>query len=142
MSEKAQPKHKLQGVGAVLTGLASIVVLSIGTDVLLSKIGVAPPLGDPMGDKLLIIATCYRTIYAIIGCYLAARLAPSKPMKHALILGGVGLVASTLGAIAMWGKPETTGHEWYPIVLIVLAMPPAWIAGKAREVELSGQMSD
>ena len=36
--------------------------------------GVFPPLGQPTGNALLLLATIYRTIFGIAGCYLTARL--------------------------------------------------------------------
>ena len=50
-------------------------------------------------------------------------------MGHALTLGVLGLLASSAGAIAMWG----VGPAWYPLALIALALPNAWIGGKLRE---------
>jgi hypothetical protein len=47
-------------------GCLAVVVLSIGTDIVLHKLGIFPPLGQKMAD---------RTVYGIIGSYLRARLA-------------------------------------------------------------------
>ena len=44
----------------------------------------------------------------------------------ALILGGIGVALSTMGAVAMWNEPP----RWYPISLIVFALPCAWLGGK------------
>jgi hypothetical protein len=41
------------------------------------------------------------------GSYLAARLAPDRPMQHALVLGAVGLALSIAGAVGTWNAgPE------------------------------------
>ena len=40
-------------------------------------------------------------------------------MGHALVLGGLGLVASVAGAVAMWDF----GPNWYPLALVALALP-------------------
>jgi hypothetical protein len=40
-----------------------------------------------MADALLLLATAYRTVYGVAGSDLAARLAPGRPMAHALALG-------------------------------------------------------
>ena len=53
-----------------------------------------------MSDGLFVLATAYRTVFAIAGCYITARLAPDRPMMHALVLGSVGVVRSTAGAVA------------------------------------------
>ena len=62
---------------------------------MLNAIDVFPALGEPMSDPLLLLATAYRTLYGVVGGYIAARLAPDRPMIHALALGVLGLVASS-----------------------------------------------
>jgi hypothetical protein len=52
-------------------------------------------------------------------------------MKHALALGVVGIVLTTLGSVAMSDKAPI----WYDIVLVVMTLPIAWFAGRL------GQMS-
>jgi hypothetical protein len=48
-------------------------------------------------------------------------------MRHALILGIVGLVLSAAGAIAT--IPMDLGPAWYPIALVITALPCAWLGG-------------
>jgi hypothetical protein len=114
----------------VLAGFLAVVILSIGTDVALRAAGIFPPLEQRVRDALLLLATAYRTIYSIGGSYIAARLAPSRPMRHALVLGVLGLVAGTAGAIATWNGGPAYEPKWYPLALIALAMPAAWVGGK------------
>ncbi|MGH9492683.1 MAG: hypothetical protein ACRD2K_04210 [Terriglobales bacterium] len=99
-SESHSKGRVLRRIGAVFAGLVAIFVLSLGTDAALHGAGVFPAWGQPMSDALFLLATVYRTLYAILGSYLAARLAPDRPMQHALALGVVGLVLSTAGAVA------------------------------------------
>ena len=40
-----------------------------------------------MSDALFLLATVYRSLYAVAGSYVTARLAPHRPMKHALAGG-------------------------------------------------------
>jgi len=122
---------------ALLAGFVVAIVLSLGTDLGLHAIGVAPSLGQPMSDRLLLLATVYRTVYGVIASYVVARLAPYRPLQHALVGGLVGLVVSTAGAIATWNLG--LGPHWYPLALIVLAVPPAWVGGKLREMQLKSQ---
>jgi len=89
-----------------------------------------------MSDALFLLATVYRTIYCIGGSYIAARLAPDKPMKHALMLGVVGLIVSTAGAVATWNRGPEFGPHWYPVALIVTAIPCAWLGGRLRVTQL------
>jgi hypothetical protein len=76
-----------------------------------------------MSSGLLLIATAYRTVYGIIGGYITARLAPFRPMAHALVGGFMGLAANALGAIATWN--QNLGPHWYPLALTVQALPGA-----------------
>lgn len=110
---------------AVLAGLIFIFVTHTGMDVLFESMGWMPARGEPLTDAGLMWASAYRAIFSILGCYLTARLAPANPMRHALILGGIGVVLSSLGAIAMWDL----GHVWYPLSLIILTLPYAWLGG-------------
>ena len=120
-----------RSVGAVLAGFIVVVLLSIGTDLLLHAIGILPRLGDAVSDSLLVVATAYRTIYSVVGSYITARLAPDRPMKHALVGGVIGLILGTVGAVVTWNGAGM-GHHWYSIALAVLALPCAWVGGKLR----------
>ena len=119
---------------AVFAGLVLIVVLSMGVDAILHGAGVFPPMGTPMATSLWILATAYRIVFSAAGCYLAARLARANPMRHAMILGWIGVVISTLGTIATWNKGPESGPKWYPISLNLVALPCAWLGGKLAEM--------
>jgi hypothetical protein len=112
----------------VLLGLVAVVVLSLGTDQVLHMLRVYPPWGQPMHEPgLNLLALAYRIAYAVLGSYLAARLAPRNPMRHALVLGVIGSALSLAGAIA--AIPMDLGPSWYPIALVATAMPCAWLGG-------------
>jgi hypothetical protein len=122
------PRNLWRSAGAVLLGFLVVVVLSLGTDQVLHVLGVYPPWGQPMYDTgLNLLALAYRIVYAILGSYVAARFAPRNPMRHAMVLGVLGLIVSTLGAIAAI-KMEM-GPRWYPILLALTALPCAWLGG-------------
>ena len=117
-----------RSVAAVLLGLVAVVVLSLGTDQILHVLAVYPSWGQPMHDaELNLLALSYRVVYSVLGSYIAARLAPRNPMRHALILGAVGLILSTIGAITT--IPLNLGPSWYPIALVLTAVPCAWLGG-------------
>ena len=132
MSETHDLRRGLRRIRAVLAGLLAIIILSIGTDMALRAAGIFPQIGQPMVDALFLLATAYRTVYGVAGSYIAARLAPDRPMRHALALGVVGLALSIAGAVVMWG----VGPAWYPLALIALAMPCAWAGGRLRGMQL------
>ena len=87
-------------------------------------------------DAALLLATVYRTVYGVGGSYLIARLAPDRPMQHALVGGVVGLAVSIVGAAVTWNRGPAFGPHWYPLALIVLALPTAWVGGKLRLMQL------
>jgi hypothetical protein len=118
---------------ALFAGFVVVVALSILTDVALHASGIFPALGQPMSDGLLLLATSYRTLYAVLGSYLTARLAPYGPMLHALIGGCVGLSLATIGAVTTWNKGPEFGPHWYPLALVVTALPCAWLGGRLAE---------
>src|SRR6516164_3731916 len=74
MSEPPPQRRTLRSVGAVLAGALAGIFLSLGTDLLMHAIGFFLPLGQPMASGPLLVATVYRTIYGVIGSYIAARL--------------------------------------------------------------------
>ena len=125
---------------ALFAGFVVGFVLSLGTDMGLHAIGLFPALGQPMTDALLLIATGYRTVYAVISSYVIARLAPNRPMGHALISGVLGVIVCTVGALVTWNSG--LGPHWYPVALIVLALPPAWLGGRLRVMQLRSRDSD
>jgi hypothetical protein len=127
----------LKSIGAVLAGAIVAILLELGTDELLRQLHVFPPLSQPMTDsRLLGLATVYRTIYGVVGGYVTAWLAPSRPMLHAFILGTLGELAAIAGVIATWNDVDKYGPHWYPIALVVLALPPAllgaWLYERRR----------
>jgi len=128
MSPKSSSTSIWRSVGAIFAGIVVGIVLTLGSDALLRAAGVFTPLGQSMSSGLLLIATAYRTVYGIIGGYITARLAPFKPMAHALVGGFMGLAANALGAIATWN--QNLGPHWYPLALTVLALPAACAGGK------------
>jgi len=123
----------LRSVGAVLGGLVVIFALSTGTDEVLHAAGSLSRGPLPMaGAEVLILGLlAYRLIYSVAGCYLTARLAPSRPRLHAMVLGGIGVLFSTMGAIM--NARLQLGPGWYPWALVVLALPCAWLGGKLAE---------
>ena len=121
---------KWRSVWAVVAGLIVIVVLSMGMDAIMRVTGVFPPYGQAMSDGLFAWATIYRVISSIIGCYITARLAPSRPITHALYLGVLGVLISAVATVATWNKGPAFGPHWYPIALVLVSIPCAWIGGK------------
>jgi len=117
-----------KSVWAVVAGVLFIIVVTTLVDILLHLVGVYPPMGQPMNDGLAVLATAYRIPISVAGAWLTARLAPGNPMKHALILGVVGTVLGLIGVVLSWNAG--LGPRWYPIALMVLAIPQCWLGGR------------
>jgi hypothetical protein len=133
MTEPNPQRHIGRSIAAVLGGIVTGVILTIATDVVLHIIGVFPPWGQPVTSGPLVLATAYRAVFSVIGSYVTARLAPDHPMKHALIGGVIGVIVSTLGAALTWNGGAAYGPHWYPLALIVIALPCAWLGGKLHQ---------
>ncbi len=122
-----------RSIWAVVAGVIFIMIISTLVDIVLHAVGVYPPWDQPIGDGLALLATSYRIVISVAGAWLTARLAPDKPMKHALILGVVGTVLGIAGVVATWNAE--LGPRWYPIALAVLAIPQCWVGGKIYEMQ-------
>ena len=121
-----------KSIWAVVAGLLAIIVVTTLVDIVLHVTGVYPPMDKPIDDALAVLATSYRVVISVGGAWLTARLAPDRPMKHAMILGAVGTVLGLVGVVATWNLG--LGPRWYPILLAVLAIPQCWVGGKIYEM--------
>ncbi len=125
----------LRSIGAVLAGFIFIAVTHTGMDAILENIGVLPMGNLHVGTGLILIVIGYRAVLSLIGCYITARLAPNSPMKHALALGIVGVLLSTVGAIVTANM--NLGPSWYAWTLVAISLPIAWLGGKLYELNRS-----
>jgi hypothetical protein len=120
-----------KSVWAVAAGLLFIIGVTTLVDIVLHLVGVYPPMDQPIDHPLALLATVYRIVISIAGAWLTARLAPDQPMKHAMALGYVGVGLSLVGLVATWNLG--LGPRWYPIALVVLAIPQCWAGGQIYE---------
>jgi hypothetical protein len=136
--ERNDGTHGRRGrsAAAIAAGFVAVVVLSLGTDEVLHLLRVYPPWGEPMWEPSLnLLALAYRSIFTVAGMYLTAKLAPSGPMRHALIGGVIGTIVGAAGAIA--AAPMHLGPAWYPIALSVTALPLAWLGGALHRARIA-----
>jgi len=129
MAPSARPRRLLRSTGAVLAGFLVVFVLSTATDVVMHATGIFPPWFQPMSDPLWLLTTGYRVVYTVLGGYVAARLAPDRPTLHALVLGFLGLAVAVAGAMATLGRGPEFGPAWYPLALVLTAVPACWLGG-------------
>ena len=124
-----KPSRRLgRSVVAVVAGFATVVVLSTAVDAVLHAIKVYPPAEQGLHDPLLnLLALAYRSVFTLLGGWVAARLAPGVPLRHAFVLGVLGLAAGTAGVMATWTL--NLGPHWYPIALAASGLPLCWLGG-------------
>jgi uncharacterized membrane protein YfcA len=109
----------LKSVWAVLAGFLVVGILSSVTDSIV---------GADISTKMLALALVYRSIYTFAGGYITARLAPQNPMKHVLVLAGIGFAAGVVGVFAGW---DLSAH-WYPIAIAITGPLFVWLGGRYR----------
>lgn len=125
----------LRSIGAIVTGMITIIILSIVTDKLLESFGLFPAVeNETFIPWMLVVALVYRCIYAVAGGYVTARLAPGQPIKHAIILGIIGIVLSMIGTIVGWNQSA----HWYPIALVITSLPCTWLGGRLKPISNPG----
>lgn len=154
----------LQSIGAVLAGVLFVIILSLATDLVLHPngafpswvepmlqtqvpyatiyrvisnihtIAVFPQWGQPMVDALFLLALTYRVLYGVAGSYLAASLAPDRPMSHVVVLGIVGFGLSLAGVIATANGGPQFGPKWFSFALVITALPCTLAGGKLHKI--------
>jgi hypothetical protein len=123
----------LKSIGAGAAGIVAGAGLSVATDFALETVGVLPRGHLHVSAWLIWGVLLYRSVYNLLGFYLAARLAPSHPMAHALVLGAIGTGVSILGAVITANMD--IGPAWYAWTLAALTMPVAWLGGRLAEMQ-------
>ena len=121
--------QRLKSARALLAGILTSIILSLGTDWALRAMRIFPVSDEAMTGGLFGLAASYRTAYGVLGSYIVAKLAPNRPMGHALVSGALGFAATVAGVVASWNHPEM-GPHWYPLTLAATALPSAWAGAK------------
>jgi hypothetical protein len=117
----------LKSVAAILAGLFANAAVTIGTDMFMSNVGIFPPFGIGFyTTSLVLLGLSYRTLFAVLGGYISARVAPSNPMLHVKWLITVGAIIGILSAIGGWnGFPH-----WYLVAIVLCSIVATWIGGR------------
>jgi hypothetical protein len=138
MSEAAtntHPRHAshlrrvLRSVGAVFAGLLANIALVGAIEAALRATGFYPPMFQPMADHQWALALTLRIVFAVVGGFLTARLAPSWPMRHVMVLGGIETVLSVLFVVVNWNKGPEFGPHWFAISVSISCLPLAALGG-------------
>lgn len=139
LTRNGQPRRLGRSVIAVAGGFLATFALTLGTDQVLHVLQVFPPWGQPMRDAgLNLLALSYRIVFTAVGGWLTAKLAPSAPMRHALILGVIGFVLGSLSAVVTITQYDL-GPAWYPILIVLTSLPSIWLGATLNEAGRGSQ---
>ena len=120
--------NRWRSIWAVVAGFLAVVILSTLVDVILHALKIYPPWNERFDSPALnALALSYRIVFTLFGGWLTARLAPWRPVKHAVILAFVGLPLGVAGAVV--GIMKDLGPAWYPIALAIVSPFCAWWGG-------------
>lgn len=115
----------LKSIGAILAGYF---VSAILTGVTISVLGMLFPASyNPENVGWVVFNVMYGCAFAVIGGYVLARLAPSKPMIHAWVLGILMALFAVLTGYMVSSAPSspeyTSQPNWYYPVLAITVLP-------------------
>ena len=121
----------LRSVLAVVVGFVVIGALAFGTGALTASMwpGALDANGNPATNVARVVQLLYVGVFAVFGCWLAGRLAPNRPMAHALTVGVLGLI---LNVASGWAVKDAH-PAWYLAAGIGTTMLWAWIGGRLAE---------
>lgn len=114
---------------AFLAAIAATFALSYGTDAILIAANMMESDALPESVAVVTLIIAYRTAYNVLGSYIVAKLAPKRPMLHAMILGIFGII----GSLSIMISQPDYGPAYYPIILSLLALPSVWAGVKLAE---------
>jgi hypothetical protein len=131
-------KKNLKSIGAVVAGVVTISILSGVVSAILTKAGVFPDGKLPLHGSLLVIISmlAYQAVIYLAGCLVTAKLAPSNPVKHVLILGGLGAALNLLSGVGLAMK-EDAAFFWFYLGLATLSLLAAWFCVKLYTAQAS-----
>ncbi|MEO6869357.1 MAG: hypothetical protein ABI168_06920 [Ginsengibacter sp.] len=125
-------KKIFKSIGVILLAFIISGLLSVITDFLLEKIGVLPdPQQGLFEPWLIVVVLIYRGFYTILAGYIVAKLAPGKPMMHALILGIIGTVITIIGTNSASFSDKSP--LWFGYTLALLTIPCLLLGVKIQE---------
>ena len=126
-------KSIFQSIGAVIAGY---LVSAILTGLTIAALGALFPISyNPENVEWVIFNVIYGCAFAVIGGYVAARLAPARPVAHATVLGLLMAVFAVITGYAVSVAPPSPEYAnqpgWYYPVLAITVLPSillgAWL---------------
>lgn len=125
------PRRPGRSILAVFLGVV-VNFLATPLDGVLHAVGYFSSAATSLTHEQAGVAISYRLFLAILGGAVTARLAPRRPMGHAMILAAVGTVFSTAGAVVMLGVKHY-GPAWYALALIAVCFPLSWLGARIQK---------
>jgi hypothetical protein len=122
----------LKSIGVILLAFMISALLSVLTDFLLEAIGVLPHPKDGLFITwAILLVLFYRGVYTILAGFIVAKLAPGKPMLHAMILGSIGIIIT----VAATNSPSLADKAplWYGYTLAAITIPCLWLGVKMKQ---------
>jgi hypothetical protein len=117
---------------AVLSGYASMAIVVMALTPLAARLFI--PEGAVAGAPYLSANIAYSFAAAVLGGWVAARLAPRNPLAHGAALAGTILILSLtmLQAGSQSGGPQPS---WYPLATLVIGVAGSLIGAwwRARQ---------
>lgn len=117
--------NALRRLAAVFAGLLAVVVPAVVTDEILHATGLMAR-ANVLSTNEALAALGYRSVFTVLGGWVAGRLAPCHPMRPVWVLALIGLIAGLAGAL---GTPDY-GPDWYKWSLAIEAIPLVWLGGR------------
>ena len=127
-TQTPQSTALIRHIVPVIAGGIVTLLLTVVTDNWLGAHQVLPSPDSPVFQtRPLLLIAAYRGLFAILGCHMAARMAPAgQPrIRYALALGGLLFAMNLVGAPSLWGRVPA----WYSLSGIALTIPYAIIGG-------------
>ena len=116
-------------VGFVVTGLLIVPTTKLVMWALPAAFDTS---GGTHDTAILLLMHAYVALFATFGCWLAARLAPDHPLRHAMIVGVLGVLLNASNP-DIW----TMYPLWSNVISLATPLLWGWIGGKIREGQLA-----
>jgi hypothetical protein len=125
-------KNVFKSVGVILLAFVINALLSVVTDFLLESIGILPDPNQGLFETwAILLVLFYRGVYTVFAGFIVAKLAPGKPLMHAVILGAIGTLITLLAV----SNPSFSDKApmWFGYTLAAIIIPCAWLGVKIHK---------
>ena len=117
----------LRSVAAILSGFVFIAMLATVPGIMLRQL--APDTGGTRALVVFVFVTGLAAAITTGAGFLTARLAPTAPLLHVMILGIVVLLLNIGVAVLSWDSAPL----WYHAATFILVLPCVWVGMRMHE---------